>query len=80
MPFYLSDNEHPDFTICENFFQITDSEILNSYFQLRPNVGRILTNKFNNPKSLNSKKNNVKPKRINDIRTILRNILWRFSK
>lgn len=78
--FYLSDNEHPDFTICKDFFQITDSEILNSYFQLRSNVGRTLTNKFNNSKTLNQKTNNFKPKRINDTRTILRNILWRFSK
>ncbi len=77
---YLSENEVPDFSVCKNYFQITDKEILRSFFSLKSNVGKVVTKEiFRHQKQGNLQKK-IKPTRINDLRTIIRNLLWKSAR
>lgn len=80
---FFSDSEEPDFNVCENYFYISDVDILTSFLRKKNDVGRIITN---NSKQIiiTSKKRGYKI--INYIKKkksfffFFRNWFWQHSK
>ncbi len=70
--FYIQ-NEAPDFDICENYFRVTDKEVLLSYIK-RTEVGAVITN---HPADFIATTNAThKRGEKNPISFLIRNIIW----
>ncbi|KAF0091903.1 MAG: hypothetical protein FD141_87 [Fusobacteria bacterium] len=83
--FYIN-NELPNSEVCNNYFRITDIEVLNSYYK-RKNIGTHITDlikETDNEDSVNnSKKFNElyrKSRKKTNFKYIVRNLLWNMNK
>ncbi len=79
----------PDFTICDNFFRITDLDILKNFFILNKDVGNVITSDYSKSISLEKSKlhSNIFYSLIRkmfmskiSIMTTIRDFVWRNSE
>lgn len=76
--FYIDQNYKPDFSICENYFTISDKDIIKSFFNKRSDIGSIITG--NQESELNEfkyKKTKIVFKIV--LTKIIRNFIWEHS-
>lgn len=76
--FYIDQENKPDFTICDNYFTISDKEIIESFFQRKTDIGTII-NKYQvyDEKNLKSRKTKLPLK--TEFTKLIRNFFWEHS-
>ena len=74
---YFSQNEDPDFKFCDNYFKITDFDVIKSLFKNRQNCGNKIRNNTEDIKLSNTQKDffNLFKDKLKKT-TILRDFLW----
>ncbi len=81
---FFSENEDPDFDFCDNYFKITDSDVLKNLIKGNHDCGRQIKIKTENKDSKNIKKNQPSllfrlAKSKSENLNFFRDMLWQFN-
>lgn len=71
----------PDVDMCSSFFRITDKDVMKSYYKFHVKGEEIFVNENSHNIYENAEDEKIykNPKNKNDLRMILRDLLWKFS-
>ena len=71
----------PDIDKCSSYFRITDKDILKSYYSFKLNCGEVKADCSNHNmyENMQDEKIYTNPKNKNDLRMIMRDLMWKFS-